>query len=162
MRRARAFRLRPNNKLGGSIYLMKITSAILVTVIAVSARGQSEVIKPGAPLPSECNPRPGTMTLDSSTASSDAPGAVIGTVVDDRWRPIGSTLVRLASDPSRRTSTSDSGRFRLTNIAPGPWQLEFLGIVRVRLLAHLRSTPGAVQHVTVMLRTARLDDPCPP
>src|SRR6476620_4087568 len=126
---------------------MRVTSALLVIAIAGSARGQSEVIKQGAALPPECNSRAGTMMLDSTTANSGTLGVIAGKVVDDRWRRIGSALVRLASDPARRTSTSDSGQFRFTDIAPGPWRLEVLGIGRVRLLAELRVKAGAAQHV---------------
>ena len=102
------------------------------------------------------------MTLDSSTANAATLGVIAGKVVDDRWRPIGSALVRVASDPGRRALTSDSGQFRVTDLASGPQRLEVLSVGRVRLFADLRVAAGVVQHVTVMLRTARLDDPCPP
>lgn len=129
--------------------------------IAQSARGQAEVIKPGAPLPPECNARAGTMTLDSSVAGRGSRGAIVGRVVDERWRPIGSASVRLASDTGHHAFAGDSGQFRLTDIVPGPWRLEVRAIGRVRLVADLRVNSASAQYVTVMLRTARLDDPCP-
>ena len=102
------------------------------------------------------------MTLDSSIADRGTRGVIVGRIVDDHWRPIGSASIRIASDTGHHAFTRDSGLFRLTDIALGPSQLEFRGIGRVRLLADLRVTAGVAQYVTVVLRTARLDDPCPP
>ena len=144
------------------LFPMRLASALLVIAIARSARGQAEVVKPGAPLPSECNPRAGTMTLDSSAADRGTRGVIVGRIVDDHWRPIVAALVRLVSDTGRRASTSDSGLFRLTDLAIGPSQLEVRGIGRVRLVGDLHVRAGVAQYVTVMLRTARLDDPCLP
>jgi hypothetical protein len=141
---------------------MRLAAAILVIVIARSVRGQAEVIKPGAPLPRECNPRAGTMTLDSSIADRGTRGVIAGRIVDDHWRPIGSASVRLVSDTGHHAFTGDSGLFRLTDIALGPSQLEVRGIGRVRLVGDLHVAAGVALYVTVMLRTARLDDPCPP
>ena len=102
------------------------------------------------------------MTLDSSTADRGTRGVIVGRVVDDHWRPISSAWIQIAADPSHHASTGDSGQFRLIATALGPSQLEGRSIGRVRLLADLRVTAGVAQYVTVMLRTARLDDPCPP
>jgi hypothetical protein len=102
------------------------------------------------------------MRLDSSAADRGTRGVIVGRVVDDHWRPISSAWVRIAADTGHHASTGDSGQFRLTTSAQGPSQLEVRGIGRARLLADLRVKAGVAQYVTVMLRTARLDDPCPP
>lgn len=102
------------------------------------------------------------MTLDSSIAEPGTRGVIVGRILDDHWRPIGSASVRLVPDTGHHAFTGDSGLFRLNSVVLGASQLEVRGIGRVRLLADLRVAAGVAQYVTVMLRTARLDDPCRP